>query len=104
MLIGGYMQIFSYLNRLHYDIEKARMPITAAIGVLLMQQLVQVTILQMISCTILFAIYAILHWYSDSLIAHLRIFYFVIQSAVILSCVLVVPIASPIIFLGLASL
>lgn len=103
------MQIFSYLNRLHYDIEKARMHITAAIGVLLigvllMQQLVQVTILQMISCTILFAIYAILHWYSDSLIAHLRIFYFVIQSAVILSCVLVVPIASPIIFLGLASL
>lgn len=37
MLTGGYMQIFSYLNRLHYDIEKARMPLTAAIGVLLMQ-------------------------------------------------------------------
>jgi len=35
MLTGGYMQIFSYLNRLHYDIEKARMPLTAAIGVLL---------------------------------------------------------------------
>ncbi len=35
MLTGGYMQIFSYLNRLHYDIEKVRMSITVAIGVLL---------------------------------------------------------------------
>lgn len=29
------MHIFNYLNRLEYDIKKARMPITAAIGVLL---------------------------------------------------------------------
>lgn len=103
------MQIFSYLNRLHYDIEKARMPITAAIGVLLigvllMQQLVHITTLQLSSCIVLFAIYAILHWYSDRIIDTLHIFYFLIQSAIILCCVLIVPIASPIIFLGLASL
>lgn len=103
------MHIFNYLNRLEYDIKKARMPITAAIGVLLigvllMQQLVEVTMWQMISCTVLFIAYAIFHWYSDRLLLHIHIFYFLIQSSFILSCVLIVPIASPIIFLGLASL
>lgn len=103
------MHIFNYLNRLEYDIKKARMPITAAIGVLLigvllMQQLVEVMMWQMISCTVLFIAYAIFHWYSDRLLLHIHIFYFLIQSSFILSCVLIVPIASPIIFLGLASL
>lgn len=57
------MQIFSYLNRLHYDIEKVRMSITVAIGVLLIGVLFDAFIVRMMIVPTLMLLMGKAAWY-----------------------------------------
>lgn len=57
------MQIFSYLNRLHYDIEKVRMSITLAIGILLIGVLFDAFIVRMMIVPALMLLMGKAAWY-----------------------------------------
>lgn len=103
------MNSFHYFDKLQYDTEKARLPITIAngivlIGVLLMHGIVQMNAFQMITCIALITIYSVLHWFSDTILPRFQLFYFIVQAAIMLTCAFIVPGASPIILLGLAPL
>lgn len=103
------MNSFHYFNKLQYDIEKARLPITIAntivlIGVLLMHEMIQMNAFQMIACIVLIIVYSTLHWFSNAILPTFQLLYFVIQAVIMVTCAFIVPEASPIILLGLAPL
>ena len=100
------MKALNYFQKLQYNIELARMPITAMyvivlIGALFMQSTVRISLSQALLCIALFTVYSLLHWYSDSILVKMESLYFYLQGFIILICAVLMPDASPLIVLGL---
>ena len=100
------MKALNYFQKLQYNIELARMPITAMyvivlIGALFMQSTVRISPSQALLCIALFTVYSLLHWYSDSILVKMESLYFYLQGFIILICAVLMPDASPLIVLGL---
>ncbi|MER2128023.1 sensor histidine kinase [Solibacillus sp.] len=91
---------------IHYDLEKARLPITIMhvivyIGVIFIQYIEGFSWVQLVSVFVLVVIYSTIHWYSSLLLPKFKAFYFYILCFIILACAFIVPEASPIIMIGL---
>ena len=100
------MRVIHHLQKLQYNIELARIPITMMhliilIGVLFMQSTVRLSLSQALLCIALFTVYSWLHWYSDTILVKMKSLYFYIQGLIILACAVLMPDASPLIVLGL---
>ena len=100
------MKALNYFQKLQYNIELARMPITAMyvivlIGAHFMQSTVRISLSQALLCIALFTVYSLLHWYSDSILVKMESLYFYLQGFIILICAVLMPDASPLIVLGL---
>ncbi|MER1958981.1 MAG: sensor histidine kinase [Solibacillus sp.] len=91
---------------IHYDLEKARLPITIMhvivyIGVIFIQYIEGFSWVQLVSVFVLVVIYSTIHWYSSLLLPKFKACYFYILCFIILACAFIVPEASPIIMIGL---
>ena len=100
------MKAINYFQRLQYNIELARIPITmmhfiVLIGVLFMQSTVRISVSQTLLCIGLFTVYTWLHWHSDTILLKIKSLYFYLQGIIILACTVLLPDASPLIILGL---
>lgn len=100
------MKALTYLQDLTYNIRLARIPITmmhlvVLIGSLCLQSTAGLSIQQTVQCILLFIMYTLIHWCSDTILPKLRSLYFYLQGLIILFCTIIMPDASPIIVLGL---
>lgn len=100
------MKAFNYFQKLQYNIDLARIPITmmhsiVLIGVLFIQSTVRISLNQTLLCIVLFTVYTLLHWYSDTILLKIKSLYFYLQGFIILFTAILMPDASALIVLGL---